>query len=523
MRRIAVVLGIVGAVIAGAMAGPATTAVAVGPVVRDDAYTFLVGLEARVPSPGILANDDPVDSLPGLRIVSPLKHGSISGTGTVGRGGFVYTPDNWTNPLDDSFTYCLFDGGDCVTNVATVRITFERPVPADDVFSTPQDTALTVMRPGPVANDSSSAYAWAALTKPAHGVLTSPPAAGGFVYTPAAGFRGTDSFEYCMSAVQGSPTDCVSETATVSIRVGEPAVSRIAGTDRYDGAARVAQAEFPSPAVGTPVFVASGENFPDALGAGPAAVKRGAALLLTRAGELPASTATEIARLKPGVVTVVGGPSSVSDAVLASIRTIVPSATVTRVGGADRYAVSRALTVSVFGTADHSFVATGATFPDALSAGAAAGAVAQPVTLLDGRAGAVDRPTLDAFRAMNVSAITLVGGEASISSGVQSSLRPIGPVARLAGSDRYGTSVTINASRFGSATTAFIATGTNYPDALVGSVIAGASKSPLYVVPGTCVPQAVLTDISRVGATRIVLLGGEASLTRDVENLVPCA
>jgi putative cell wall-binding protein len=109
-----------------------------------------------------------------------------------------------------------------------------------------------------------------------------------------------------------------------------------------------------------------------------------------------------------------------------------------------------------------------------------------------------------------------------VSPGIESSLGGIPTVERAAGADRYSTSVAVAGSAVRSSTTAFLATGTTFPDALVGGVYAGQDRAPLYLAPGTCVPTAVLADLARVGASEIVLLGGEKALSPEVAELKHC-
>ena len=95
------------------------------------------------------------------------------------------------------------------------------------------------------------------------------------------------------------------------------AVTRRAGPDRYATAAAISAGAF-SP--GVPVaYVALGTNFPDALAAAAAAGHLGGPVLLVTTDTIPAATAAELARLKPGRIVVVGGISVVSDAVLAAL------------------------------------------------------------------------------------------------------------------------------------------------------------------------------------------------------------
>ena len=89
--------------------------------------------------------------------------------------------------------------------------------------------------------------------------------------------------------------------------------SRVSGADRYATAAAVSAQAF-SPGVSV-AYLATGENFPDALAGAPAAAKGGGPVLLTRGTSLPSATATELDRLNPGKIVVLGGTNAVSQAV----------------------------------------------------------------------------------------------------------------------------------------------------------------------------------------------------------------
>ena len=99
----------------------------------------------------------------------------------------------------------------------------------------------------------------------------------------------------------------------VEDRLGElaPEVVRRAGDDRYATAAELARAWVGDDAVGT-VLVASGEDFPDGLGAGAAAGLLGAPVLLATADGIPDATWDAYAQLGPRRVVVVGGTTALS-------------------------------------------------------------------------------------------------------------------------------------------------------------------------------------------------------------------
>jgi hypothetical protein len=95
------------------------------------------------------------------------------------------------------------------------------------------------------------------------------------------------------------------------ITAGGAKVTRLQGPNRYETAAAVSRYTFPN---GAPVVVvASGVNFPDALVAAPFGVR--GPILLTETDRLPISTATEIRRLKPKEIIIVGGLGVVSQSV----------------------------------------------------------------------------------------------------------------------------------------------------------------------------------------------------------------
>ncbi|MDQ3690051.1 MAG: glycosyl hydrolase family 18 protein, partial [Chloroflexota bacterium] len=122
--------------------------------------------------------------------------------------------------------------------------------------------------------------------------------------------------------------------------------SRLAGADRYGTSARVSSGSY---APGVPIaYVATGSNFPDALAAGPAAAKGGGPVLLTQGSSIPAAIATELTRLKPRRIVVLGGTAVISDAVVTRLRGYATTGVVTRIAGSDRYATAARTSAATF-------------------------------------------------------------------------------------------------------------------------------------------------------------------------------
>ncbi len=96
--------------------------------------------------------------------------------------------------------------------------------------------------------------------------------------------------------------------------------SRLAGNDRYLTAALIAE-QLPE---SERVFLASGQNFPDALGGSVLAGRISSPLLLSRQDRLMDSTAQSLLELNPTRVTLLGGPAALSTDVGDAVRALWP-------------------------------------------------------------------------------------------------------------------------------------------------------------------------------------------------------
>ena len=305
-----------------------------------------------------------------------------------------------------------------------------------------------------------------------------------------------------------------------------PTVTRSAGADRYTTAVSVSAAAYPT--ASTPVkavYIASGTNFPDALGAAPAAAAAGrqGPLLLVSPTAIPSSVVAELKRLKPVDIYVLGGTGAVSAAVSTQLASYVASVShVHRLAGTDRFGTSRVIATTFFSApVSTAYIATGLNYPDALSAGAAAGAHGAPVILVNGGATRVDAATKDLLTTLGVTTVKIIGGTGAVSAGFEASLTQFVTTQRLSGTDRYLTSVAVNTDAFPGATTkTFFATGLSFPDALAGAAAAGAAASPLYVVKSGCVDSAAAE--SALASPTFTLLGGPAVLGANVSKLTVC-
>ena len=187
------------------------------PVAAWDIYRNDAGHVLSVAAPGVLANDTDVEGGPltAVLVTSP-DHGALT---LLANGSFTYTP-NATFHGSDRFVYKANDGGK-KSAATTVYITGLSPLDEFDAipddYETAAGVALAVGAPGVLANDHNpdgGPLTTELMTSTAHGTLVLNED-GSFVYTPDAGFTGTDSFVYRVRDEDGTLTYPTIVTITV--------------------------------------------------------------------------------------------------------------------------------------------------------------------------------------------------------------------------------------------------------------------------------------------------------------------
>jgi putative cell wall-binding protein len=241
-------------------------------------------------------------------------------------------------------------------------------------------------------------------------LLTSPRS------VPAATKQALDYLKPKKIVVLGG-TASVSDAVLQALRSSTTGtVTRIGGANRFETAARVSSSV--TRAGVSVAYVASGASFADALAGAALAGSQKAPVLLTSARSLPAATVTELKRLKPGRIVVLGGTGVVSQAVAGTLATLT-SGGVTRLAGPDRYATAAAVAAAL-PSARSAYVASGQSFPDALAGAALAARQGVPVLLVT--SGSVPEATRNALAGMKPTRIVALGGSGPVSAAVTSVL-----------------------------------------------------------------------------------------------------
>ncbi len=305
-------------------------------------------------------------------------------------------------------------------------------------------------------------------------------------------------------------------------------VQDLEGASRYGTALEVSLDAFPEGAGS--VVIATGENYPDALGGSALAGVLEAPILLTTSSTLLPAVADEIERLGAREVYVLGGTNALSDDVMADLDALIGAqeGRVIRIGGANRYRTAELIAAEVVdilgeGYEGEAFVATGENFADALAASPLAAYAGMPVYLAPQPV--ISDQTIDAMEAAGVTDVVLLGGEAALPKEVGVVILKAGMSAvRIDGVNRYQTAAKV--AEYGVDTMGMdwegvaIATGETFADALSGGASQGAYGSVMLLTGKTVLPTSTATVLSDNAGdiTYLRFLGGPSAISGGVRN-----
>lgn len=313
------------------------------------------------------------------------------------------------------------------------------------------------------------------------------------------------------------------EEPVTTLSWGADAV-RAQGADRYGTSVAISQVGWTSSEW---VVLATAENYPDALVAGPLAGALNAPILLTARASLQSDVADEIIRLGAEHVILVGGQSALSDQVARDLESIgIAPGEIERIGGSSRYETSYLVALRVeqiAGDVQSVVLATGKDFPDALAVSGLAGANGVPILLTQGtELSPAAKRAIDELAAIST---LVIGGEAAISSAVES-LTP--HPRRVGGVDRYDTARLVAEYSFAfgfTYQTIIVATGTNYPDALCAGALASLKRAPVVLTQGTQLTGAAdeFFNAHCTAIEDILIAGGTGAISDSVVAAIESA
>ncbi|MBE1486356.1 cell wall-binding repeat-containing protein [Plantactinospora soyae] len=267
-------------------------------------------------------------------------------------------------------------------------------------------------------------------------------------------------------------------------------VVRVFGQNRYTTAAAVSQSHWATASNASDprqsaegVVLSRSDLFADALGGAALAAAKQGPLLMTHPNGLDVTTRTEIQRiLAPGkTVYLLGSPGAISTTVENQVTAL--GYQVKRLAGQNRYTTSLAIADEINPEPTWVFAATGANFPDALAAGAAAGSFNTPgsdeaaVVILT-RDYVLDPATETYLNELNERSVVVGVGLQGKTATAQ--YNPI----EIYGTNRYETALMTAWGFFGGTAYAGIATGADWPDALAGGALMATINGPMLLTRG---------------------------------------
>lgn len=341
--------------------------------------------------------------------------------------------------------------------------------------------------------------------------------------------------------------------------VAAQAVSaRIAGSDRYDTAARIA-AKFGAASTVIVANGTSGKQGFDALAANYLAGVVGAPVLLTGASTLPKSTGEALAAVMKAAggtslqVLVMGKADSVSENVVKQINAIVaPLAKdkanhVVRVAGSSRYDTAVQAATSggddpngffvgryTVGTGSSlgktAFLASGTSNADALAAGPVSNAMRIPVYLTG--AGSLPASVATAIGAQGITNLIVLGGADRVPESVVSEAKSAGVQTsiRIAGSNRFATAADLytfarstltssSGAHYGapSSVPVYLANGyAGFPDALAVGPLAAKGRAVLLTTTQARLEPAAAAFLKANPAASVTALGSSGTISDAV-------
>ena len=350
-----------------------------------------------------------------------------------------------------------------------------------------------------------------------------------------------------IATASATGADAAHPTPVTGLPFGLPAyqplnknhVVTLAGSNRFGTAIAISQSHWAtSGATGDnreaakTVTLSRSDTFADAVSGSALAADKHGPLLLTPPTSLDAGTRAEIKRVlgsTTNTVYLLGGTAAISTSVENAINAMgYPT---DRLFGSDRYATSVAIANAITTNPALFLVATGQNFPDALTAGAAAGrydafGTFTPAVVVLSNDETMPPSTETYLESFITSNGTFNGFIAAIGGQANAALHNAGwsDYDVDAGSNRYATAKDVAKDFFDGNTVAGVTTGLNWPDALAGGAFLGTLNGPLLLTSGSTTldgnANTVLSDSSGSISTAFIFGG---TLPLSINNQIGAA
>nr|WP_255480455.1 cell wall-binding repeat-containing protein [Quadrisphaera sp. RL12-1S] len=315
--------------------------------------------------------------------------------------------------------------------------------------------------------------------------------------------------------------------------VPDPGAHRFSGNDRVATSVDTSQQLFPKAGSVPVVVISSASSYADSAGGARYAAEKGGSLLLTPGSKLDPAVEAEVRRslAAGGSIVVTGREDAISPSVFSALEKIAPGRT-ERVGGVDRFEtatklaqrLSDEMTTTATGPI---YLVTGADYPDALVVVSLARRTGGLIVLSkDGVLPPVTRTLLQQMDPTGARTVPVGGAAALAAASLGGDAGRTAAAAAVVGSDRYETArrvaerfVALDAAAGARTDVVGLATGTTWPDALVGSTAMGTLVGPLLLNHGDQLDPNVVKALAAIPSSRpssTVVFGGEAAVPASV-------
>ena len=263
------------------------------------------------------------------------------------------------------------------------------------------------------------------------------------------------------------------------------------------------------------VILVNDNAYPDAISATNVSMGK-YPLLYTGKNSLSIETKSALDKMFLDEIYLMGGANTISKNVENKLRKNFPHAKITRIMGNNRYDTSAESAKTRANTTNLIFAA-GTNYADALYATSLAAHQNAPILLVSNEG--LSQSTRKFIQSIgNIDSVTIVGGEISVNQSVKNQIENLTKksVTRLAGVDRYESSVEV-AKRVNANPAEVITTsGEVFADALVSSTVAQKIKAPILLVKKDVLPLSVREYMKDTNSIyKLTTIGGYNTVTKN--------
>ncbi|MGG7162265.1 cell wall-binding repeat-containing protein [Clostridium ihumii] len=260
------------------------------------------------------------------------------------------------------------------------------------------------------------------------------------------------------------------------------------------------------------VVIASAYDFADALSAAPLARKNNGPILLNGKDVLPKNTISEIKRLNPKEVFILGGELVISKGVENQLNEIGIK-DVKRIYGKNRYETSIKVAKEL-GDVKSAFITNGETYADALSISSIAATKGSPIIYTTKEK--LNDNAREYIEKNNIDKIYCIGGEGVLSNNVLSSLENS---KRLSGDNRYLTNMQVlkNFKEELNFENVYFVRGDDFADALSVAPMASKKNSVVVIADKEVIRDTeILVNSNITSESEVIAVGGENCIPEGI-------